>query len=281
MSKSPTSSILYLTVTALMLLALSGCPAPASKHTAEEAGYLEEVNDVLAAVRVVGVVQSTFSVNSDGSMTTVTNVPRSMGARDWPAVKAHLSSIIPPDALNGLHTRLVAAVVAQEELDAAEGKLNEFLRARPSSLSNDPEFIRLKGAVEVMEAELVKASALARIEDMTFLSTLEARTPLPVNGDELGLVYKPPGSPVGVGVTESGKFSIEISPSVNTPIGSFSPRVKEAKGVKKLIIRSDGKERYFKLDRPFKLFLPTDYGVEVSGDGSDSMTIEVKARAAQ
>ena len=45
-----------------------------------------------------------------------------------------------------------------------------------------------------------------------------------------------------------------------------------------LIIKADGKERYFSLQKEFELFIPSDYGVRVSGDGKDKLTIEVVRR---
>jgi hypothetical protein len=75
---------------------------------------------------------------------------------------------------------------------------------------------------------------------------------------------------MSVGLNSRGKFSVAVTDSINTPVGSFSASLapSDATFPKRLVIVADGYERRFLLDRPFKVFVPTNFGVDVSSDGS-------------
>ncbi len=80
-----------------------------------------------------------------------------------------------------------------------------------------------------------------------------------------------------VAVDSEGVFTIKQT--ISTPVGNVTVAHANSTGVKLLVIRADGKERYFSLQKEFEVFIPSDYGVRVSGDGKDKLTIEVVHRA--
>ena len=159
-------------------------------------------------------------------------------ANEW---LAQLNKTLPPASLADAHTKLVRLLEnAQNTNDA-----------------NDIE----------TECEEYFAAITA------FDKTLDERPYPETRSGMWNVVYSPPGSPIGVGVS-GGKFTVDVT--FNTPAGDFTLGTTNSSGVDKLVIRADGTQRFFSLDRGFKVFVPTDYGVEVSVEDDEVIYIDVK-----
>lgn len=93
-----------------------------------------------------------------------------------------------------------------------------------------------------------------------------------VSDDEISLTYCPPRLIVCLGVSKPPEFILLAT--IPTPLGEFSIARSESKGVTKLVIESDGKQRFFRLDRPFTVYLPKNC-VNVKYEGGELLTISV------
>ncbi len=161
------------------------------------------------------------------------------------AVKSlmELKKTIPPAAMAQRHERLIT-LLSRFGVGSCEDEAIEFLRAATS-----------------------------------FNDAVERRSPRELRDGELSVSYQPPRSPISVGVgIESGDFSVSVGAS--TPYGNFSVSASGSSHIKLLVIRSFGKQRFFSLDRSFKVLTPPGYGVEISmPDGGDTMVVSVMADA--
>ena len=89
---------------------------------------------------------------------------------------------------------------------------------------------------------------------------LENRKELHKIADKITLTYQPPIIPLSINSEKDLNFNI----SFKSPIGNFSLARSSDEGIKKLIIISQNKRRYFSLDRPFEFYIPKNNGVSVS-----------------
>lgn len=96
--------------------------------------------------------------------------------------------------------------------------------------------------------------------------------------DPIALVYRPKGLPVSVAVPAQiplpDEFAVEIA--VETPAGEFKVSRSNSMGIKKLVIRAHDKDRYFSLSKPFRVFVPSQYGIEVVVEEREALLLEVK-----
>ena len=244
------------------LLLLSGC-GPGARFTAEEAAYYEEAGPIGKAACAIGSPNIATLVAADSyddrgaySPTHVTytitrlEVPASgqlapTAKARWEGIMTQFDVLLPPDGADYFHSTLQNVVRAQAELSAA-------------SESESKE----------REKKLAAMAARACRAHNAFVQTAMQRPLPPKEGPVLAVSYSPPGVPVNVGLNNRGKFSVSVSDSINTPVGTFSASLapSDAPLPKRLIIVADGKERRFLLDRPFRVFVPADYGVDVSNE---------------
>lgn len=241
---------------ALILILQFNCNNNGEKLTAEEAGYIDEVGSIIQSILKVGTIEITNTVIPEGN--SVKFVPKARNIyelepqQNWIATLNSVKSIIPPKGLEDFHQTLIQAVYEQisinessiETKDAAIKKLSEIC----------PKFKELH---------------------LLFFKEIETRQSPQHQSKQLVISYKPPMLPVEVSYSSPKGFELEIVSTLDTPYGSFTGKVQEGRGIKKLIIISNGQKRILKLDRPFKLFIPTDFGVQVSNEGPETMIIEV------
>ncbi len=153
-----------------------------------------------------------------------------------------LKSTIPPESMARRHQRLIELLA---ELDTSDG-IEQY-------------------AIDYLEA------------GKAFNDAVEKRSARELRSGELNVSYQPPRSPISVGVgLESGEFTVSVG--VNTPIGNFSVSASGSSTVKLLVIRSFGKQRFFSLDRSFKVLTPPGFGVQISvPDSGDTLVVDIQA----
>lgn len=263
-------------LTGIALVFLSGC-GPASRFTAEEAGYYEEAGPLGTAACAVGTRNVATLVSAtyydDNGVYSSTRESYTVRRLEVPA-RGQLA----PDAI----TRWSGIAQSFQTL-LPPSEAESFHLAVRRIISSQLSLIQAQGADEAAEREieLGVVAAIACKEYNAFIERVMLR-PLPAtNGPVLGVSYSPPGVPMSVGLNSRGRFSVAVSDSINTPVGSFSASLAppDATWPKRLIIAADGYERRFLLDRPFKVFVPTSFGVDVSSDGSFLRVEVVNERA--
>lgn len=109
-----------------------------------------------------------------------------------------------------------------------------------------------------------------------FREQLANKPPAATVSAPINIVFHPVDLPFAIKADADGNVHVfQTEFSVSTPAGDFSLSQANSTGVKKLIIKSSGKERYFSLEnKPFNIFVPSKYGVSVSYD-SNVLVIEV------
>jgi hypothetical protein len=117
-----------------------------------------------------------------------------------------------------------------------------------------------------------KALYLLGVQTMKALAARGAAQP---RKGTLRLTYEPPLLPVSYNLVD-GSFTVKQS--IATPFGSLTMGYTNTSGAKLLVIRSNGRERYFSLDQPFEVFVPATHGVMVRSDGGGTIVLEVIAR---
>lgn len=277
-----------------LLLFNSSCTQPELKFTAEESGYFEAIKGIIPYLETA-VKNSSAASKYPDQIFYFSTLKRFTRTRYNPTLKRkaeiplgivflrgenpesiveQLNSIIPPNNLSEFHDLIIKTLESDKSL---RNLVRGYSRAAEEGAEfgvNSPE---IKEIVQKNADLEIVAIACIRMKN-AFYAQADNRPPQKNTGDELVLTYQPPVLPLEVSYARNSGFSIEASPNISTPIGDFGTQVKEGKGVKKLIIKSEGKERHFKLDRPFKFTIPAEYGIDVSGDGAGTMTIEVKKR---
>jgi hypothetical protein len=167
---------------------------------------------------------------------------------------ARFERTLPPPSMATIHAQSTI-LLAGCASDAYSGRPNQVLDFERNCL------------------ELLNATRLFRERVASRPAATSTQTPI-------NIVFRPLNGPIEIGIDTNSKilFSFSTEVSVSTPAGDFSLSQANPSGVKKMIIRSNMKERYFSLEqKPFNVFIPTDYGVSVSSDG-DVLIIDVVSR---
>lgn len=248
-------------IVGLVLLAvLSGCDQPdVSRLDAEEAGYVQNFSSKpLVSAQCRAIVESVndwrkyHTLQDNAAMQQMVNAMHSQ-IQDLRKVAEELlpkhAVALPPPSFAELHQKRIAFL--------------EFMKG-----------VGINPASEVLNQINDKCLAFylfAKGVD----ERIQARAPQKPPGGTIKLSYQPPILPVSV--DSEGVFTVKQT--ISTPVGNVTVAHTNSTGVKLLIIRADGKERYFSLQKEFEVFIPSDYGVRVSGDGKDTLTIEVVHRA--
>ncbi len=243
-------------------ISLCACNAasgpPKSKYDAEELGYVTQFANVGLSDRCKALIANAYDQDKYRGL----NDERGLAGAQT-AYGAHMDALraiakghirrleiaLPPDSLRELH-------------DARLRFLAFALAAADSSTSTEAQqfFEQCKSYHEV--SDRIIRSIAARTESYPTQGTLK-------------LSYQPPFIP-SLTFHHDGSFTVKSN--ISTPIGDFSLGYTNTTGAKLLIIRSEGRERYFSLARPFELYLPATHGINVSGDGNTTLTIEVVQR---
>lgn len=271
----------------LVCSVLIGCLSAACQQkprlTAEEAGYDAEIRGVVGAVCMVGKTYSVqvgarqticggFAANCQGVFETVpiyeTRVIEEMGVpaigseqpKSWSAAIDSFSSLLPPSGEEDVHSALLTALQVQASLDSTDTaqrsqRLPELRRAASKACKCYQSF---KAAVA---ARPTASSALFGAPTVT-------------------LSYKPINTPFNISINNHASFSVSVSDSIATPIGDVGVSVSESpKPIaypKRLVIRTRNQRRVFLLDRPFRVVVPTDYGVTL-----DNVAEAIEVRVAE
>jgi len=184
----------------------------------------------------------------------------------------------------GNHER---ARTAQKDMDEALHQLSQFSRKSvnriklilpPSSLSNtQDELLRLLSIAQVTRKTTSFVNDCNRfLNHITKLETsINAREPKKFHST-ISVVFSPTIIPIGFQFV--GGFSVELG--IPTPFGTLAFKSDNQTGVTTLTIRHNKFERYFRLDRPFKVYVPTEYGIEVSVLEPGRLVIDVLNRSA-
>lgn len=249
-----TLSLVFLIAILLLLVGCdTGITIDKSKLDAEENGYTNEFGHVIQ--KASGAAHSLYAALFDllkfqdlqdapgmarAQVTIAAGLDTLKSLSDNSL--ARLENTLPPTAMTSLHERL--AVLLHEAPDTA-----------------DPFHLR-------------DSCLQFYLATKAFHDSLVTRPPAEVSRSPINLVYKPPLVPITIGLTPS--FTVGLS--IATPIGSFDLSHSNSSGIRRLAIVSGGKTRYFSLDRPFNVFVPTDYGINVSYQGAESLTITVVSR---
>jgi hypothetical protein len=271
------------------------------KLTAEETPYVDRINLVATQACHVG--------ESARRQTREVPIPRYRTQGDvirfmfgikvdptkvWRELAVELPPLLPPPGLEEVHLRALRVVQAQHmvnELREYATSYDLWDRERRSraliKLLREPSppfpwvrngrmaLARTDSLVQVIASE---APLLCRAFE-TFAQRLRSRPPTPTYGGG-DLRFRPRGTSVEVSASREG-FAVEIVPSrptLPTPIGDFSLGYRAARGVRLLTIVGEGGVRQFRLDRPFRVFVPASYGVTVSMVREGELTLEVHQR---
>jgi hypothetical protein len=285
----------------LPVLLLSCAGKEAKRYTAEEAGYWNgalEIGIAQGSCVIGTTVTVTHSVprfyNPGRSpwspsrrveteqvyVDSLESSPLHLGARNWVALGQKLETILPPAALADFHLAARALIAEQAQLSG----LPEFHSGSDAGVVSRRSANGAPPSGEELKAEALREALRIRAQEACaayegYLEVVNARDELDVQGPDHRLMFRPHLSPVSAGLSSEQGFAVDVDLSIPTPIGDVSYERIESKGVRRLIVRSDGMSRHFMLDRPFSLFVPSDYGVSVSNPEVDTLLIEVVQRA--
>jgi hypothetical protein len=238
---------------ALVMAFLGGCgggnepkgsdsaQAMLDRMTAEEIAYNSETGYIYRAINEELVSKWVVWVDEE---TQSVILPGKFDG-NWQVAKADMESILPPEFYEKNHQQCLLVIQAL--------------------IDNDKPKAKRLGEQQIDGGE-------ARTKELL------ARPVVKRDGSPMKFVYTPPLIPIGQIEFDSNGFNVAAGDSINTPVGSFGMAQSQQKGVTRLVIRANGKQRMFKVDRPFQVFVPTDYGVDISGDGERKLIIDVRKK---
>lgn len=256
----------------LVAAGIFSSPSVGQQLQPEEAGYLAEQGQLIAATCRVGTTatvlervmpifdgQSIVGAHPVYRHVAVTELDASytlFGRRrpNWRQTRLMTERLLAPSSLEPVRVALLGAVQAQSGLAGTRGDQRRAALAR-----------------------IRRASAAACSRNAAFRQGVARRPRAPSSAD-WSITYRPPAIPVDVTLNSRGDFSLSVSQTVKTPYGSVTLAASESYGhPRRLVIRSGSTQRNLLLDRPFKVFVPTDYGVNVINTRRD-LILEVVAR---
>lgn len=272
-------------VVAIFAVLLASCQQPASKFTAEEAAYNESIIPIINTACQIGTMVSvpkevpcgvfdpcefgdTMTVYEDFFVMSLElpDYGREEGMHPWSEKYAELDSLLPPPGNENLHSAIVAMLAAQMRLPKDYPKRIEI-----SYGSKPPE---AEHSLLIPAQNACKAyNEFAKLVDTRPEPTIET-----TSSAALSVSFQPMGTPVSMSLSSTGSFSVSVSPSIATPIGTVSLSASDSTGTPmhptRLVINAFDHRRVLLMDRPFKAFVPSQYGVSVSNDGHQ-LTLDV------
>jgi hypothetical protein len=248
-------------------IAFSSCQAPRHMNqlTAEEAAYHEEITPLVTAACEIGM----FRDMPDSYVVTGLEVPgygEDKGAHSWTELHVQLDTLLPPHGLEDLHAALIDTLRFQLQLP-------ETYPARV--------WLQSGSRLPSIDGNLAAHAKVACNKYSTFLDTVSHRQPANVttsSSPTLAVSFQPTGSNLSLSLNSKGSFSVSVSDSISTPLGavtlSASDSTASSARPTRLIINASGRRRVFLMDRPFKVFIPSEYGVSMANDGQQ-LTLDI------
>ena len=242
-----------------LMLIITGCNQSlsskvASRLDAEETGYLTALSSASASSTCRGIVENINdwrkynTLNDDRkkskSLTNLNSGIRNLTLK----AKNNLQKVkksLPPHSLSDIHSKRIS--------------LFNYMVGVGENISSD-NYVK----IEKMCLDYYKMNK-------QWESVISSRKPKKNTEKTLKLSYQPGIIPIAYN-TISGFI---IQQSFTAPFGKITASYANAGGAKLLVIRSNGVERYFSLGIPFEVFVPSNYGVTVSGDGKGKLVINV------
>ena len=254
------------------------------EYTAEEAAYYEEVTPVALAACEIGEtitvpetrLCSLMAPESDqcGISGTVTEnktyFVRSFagstgnsvgyGVRSWSNDYANLNSLLPPTGLESLHSFILASLRAELRLPKGyKSRIGPDYYGTQLTPPDRSLLIPAQKACAGWKAFVKQAND--RPSKASHFS----------NSPAVSVTFQPIGTPVSLSASSQGTFSVSMSGSLPTPIGTFSVSASDSTGSSmhptRLVILAFRHRRILMMDRPFSVYVPSKYGVSVSNDG--------------
>jgi hypothetical protein len=255
MSPSLQTTLRSTVAVALLVLPLG---ALASLYDAEEIAYLRYLDSARVSHHCRAVLENSY----DQQKYSAVRDPRKLS--DTQRSMAQLIAAIRNVAKNNL-SRVEVALPPESLRESYVVRL-EFLRYA-HGIPDAPKPDQVDELVERCRKLYLNA-----ISTLQWFTTRNAQYP---TRGTLRLTYEPPLIPITYDLL-SGSFTVKKS--LSTPLGSLTAGYTNTSGAKLLIIRSDGRERYFSLDQPFEVFLPASHGVAVKSDANGTIVLEVLKR---
>jgi hypothetical protein len=241
-------------------------------HIRECEGYTKRLYDSLQDYQKYASTHEDDKAND--SLLTAANTCDVMQRSTFPDIEMHparidekkLKKILPPDSMADMHYSLINVYNTINE---------EAWNLGPYPRKAKRLFLEREGRKDRLLAFL---NAVHKIRKDLRERPVAKRTTNRTN--PVNLIFHPRYTPLSIGVNTDGEASFSAELSISTPVGDFS--ISEANatstGVNKMIIRSNGKERYFNLEnRPIKVFIPPNYGVMMSSDDG-VLYVDVRSR---
>lgn len=261
-----------------LLLFLTACPV-GDRCSNEEAAYVEEVRPFLESsglpipeCQIDPAAKSMLFQQVGVWWPSLVNLDASL---------QQLNATAPPEAFRTVHDNLVGLVDTQVRLDATVAEQRELAGQFWRWIGRSDEKAQLVAALARDSFELQTSREIALFQARAAIADLNEviaeRSPSTVYAaSERQLVFRPKGTGVEVSVGKDGAFSVDNLPlTLPTPVGDISTKVVQNGGVRRLVIRSGGKQRLLKMDRPFRLFVPARYGFDVVSENQDVLILYV------
>ena len=221
------------------------------KFTAEEAGYvgafkalyMQASTDLKSIIELRYLLEGAIAISDDAKIASAKQGLET-ALKDIASLKqSYLPKILntlPPESLTANHEIMKKILLSDD-------------------ISKNTKF-----EVENFNSELQSARQF-------FTDTVDKRDNVTSSG-EYSFTYSPILLPIGI--SSKGFF---IKQSFETPIGSFTiaHSNSQATGIKNMIIVSNGQLRLFRINRPFRVFVPSSYGVSLESKDSETMIVVV------
>ncbi|WP_367390656.1 hypothetical protein [Lewinella sp. LCG006] len=194
----------------------------------------------------------------------------------------YFRTIIAPPGFDGLHIEALDFLRIARDYERTSKTLNQAYQKLGfwDKLTGTTETNELSARVgELFENRKSKRySLLNSIEKK--INEIEQRTrEVNYEGAVFYVKYTLPGIPIEIAVSENWDIEVRGSGSISSPYGDIAFESKTTAGVKKIIIESNGKRESILLDRPFKIFIPTDFGFNIIYESEDYLLIQVLKRS--
>jgi hypothetical protein len=163
-----------------------------------------------------------------------------------------MQKLLPPLDLAPIHAAILQSIDAQLSLKDTNSKLTGDQRSEALG----------KAAKSVCTQYSAFRESVAKRQ-------IDPKTSPP----SFAISFRPMGTPTSFALNSKGQFSVDITNSIDTPLGtiafSASGSTATPQKPKRVVIRSLEYERVLLLDRPFEIFVPARYGVRVSNTDTD------------
>lgn len=274
-------------------ITLSGQNPICSRLTPEEVGYVNELYPIIAEIYwsdketrfkfdekyrtlpfdeifkdCVTLGNYGLVYGSNKTFFSKTNFWSGPTARSLNEIVYNLKEIIPPSIFHDFHIKAIELVeekIKEKELKSKLAKRN----LTRESLEN------IKSEISDFDLQLNIKYLLARSLLKKTEKIIRKRNKFQLyDNDELMISFKPPIVPVKLGMTNEGDLSFSLDNEIETPFGDIGFN-SDIQGRNKIIIVHKHKRKILVIDRQFKIFIPTNYGINLISKKENELIVEV------